>query len=159
MKKIVLFLLIVLMTNNLFSQDNRYAKVLREYPGPYEKAIRDSKYEELDNEYFVRIGTSKLDASLDHNGILTKDRSIKLVGLLFRKNGLLLDNIYIEIKRDGEVIYSTTESCGKSSRWKDFYIKLENLRYSENYEVIVYNNALDKKFLENREFYIRKEVK
>jgi len=153
-----MFLLFVLMTNSLFGQDNRYAKVLRDYPNSYEKSIRDSKYEELDNEYFVRIGTSKLDASLDHNGILTKDRSIKLVGLLFRKNNLLVESIYIEIKRDGEVIYSNTESCGSNSRWKDFYIKLDNLRYSEDYEVIVFN-ALDKKFLENRKFYIRKEVK
>ena len=159
MKKTLLFLLFVLAANNVFGQDERYAKVLRDYPGSYEKETRERKYEELDNEYFVRIGTSKLNASLDHNGILTKERSIKLVGLLFRKNNLLVDEIFVEIVRDGEVIYSVTESCGENSRWKDFYIKLENIKYSENYEVIIYNNALDKKFIENRKFYIRKEVK
>lgn len=158
MKKILLLLLFGLLTTTSFAQDERYAKVKRDYPNPYEKDIRESKYEELDNDYFVRIGTSKLDAALDHNGILTKERSIKLVGLLFRKNNLQIEKIDIEIKRDGEVVYSATESCGKNSRWKDFYIQLDNLRYSENYEVIVYN-TIDKKFLENRKFYIRKEVK
>ncbi|NOU47285.1 MAG: hypothetical protein HOO86_09505 [Bacteroidales bacterium] len=158
MKKIIILLLFGLLVNATYSQDERYAKVKRDYPNPYEKNIRDSKYEELDKEYFVRIGTSKLNAALDNNGILTTDREIKLVGLLYRKDKLKVEELYIEIKRDGEVIYSSTESCGKNKQWKDFYIELKKLRYSENYEVIVYN-ASDKVFLENRVFYIRKEVK
>lgn len=158
MKKIIFILLFGLLANSSFGQDERYAKVKRDYPGAYEKDIRDSKYEELDKEYFVRIGTSKLNAALDNNGILTKDREIKLVGLLYRKDKLNVDELNIEIKRDGIIIDSSTVSCSKNNQWKDFYIELKSLRFSENYEVIVYN-ALDKKILENRVFYIRKEVK
>jgi len=156
MKKTFLTLLISLFATLAFAQHPGYDKIRRDYPGNYYKDIRKAKLAELDKQYRVTIGTSKLNASYDKDGIVTTDQDLRLVGLLFRGDKLVIDELYIEIRKDGLVVDSSTVSCGSNAKWKDFYMHLANVVTSENYNVIVYSSADKKTALSNRNFYIRK---
>jgi hypothetical protein len=157
MKKIFLTLLISLFATVAFPQHPGYDKIRRDYPGSYYKDIRKAKLAELDKQYRVTIGTSKLNASYDKDGIETTDQDLRLVGLLFRGGKLVVDELYIEIIKDGLVIDSSTVSCGSNAKWKDFYIHLANVSASENYNVIVYSTGDKRTQLANKSFYIRKK--
>jgi hypothetical protein len=156
MKKIFLTLLISLFVIVAFSQHPGYDKIRRDYPGKYYKDIRKAKLAELDKQYRVTIGTSKLDASYDKAGIVTTDQDLRLVGLLFRGGKLAVDELYIEIRKDGLVIDSSTVSCGSNAKWKDFYMHLTNVLPGENYNAIVYSAADKTTALGYKQFYIRK---
>jgi hypothetical protein len=157
MKKIFLILSISLFATIAFSQHPGYDKIRRDYPGKYYKDIRKAKLAELDKEYRVTIGTSKLNASYDKDGIVTTDKDLRLVGLLFRGGKLVVDELYIEITKDGLVVDSSTVSCGSNAKWKDFYMHLTNVLPGENYNAIVYSSADKTTPLGNKKFYIRKE--
>jgi hypothetical protein len=155
MKKIFLTLFISLFATLAFSQHSGYDKIRRDYPGSYYKDIRKAKLAELDKQYRVTIGTSKLNASYDKDGIVTDDTNLRLVGLLFRGDKLDVDELYIAITKDGVVVDSSTVSCGSNAKWKDFYIQLTNVVPSENYSAVVYSGK-DRSLLDSRDFYIRK---
>jgi hypothetical protein len=155
MKKIFLFQLLALVINVSFAQDARYDKIRREYPGKYHKEIREAKLAELDKLYRITVGTSKLNASYNKDGIELKDKDLRLVGLLYRGDKLDVSELIIIIRKDGAIVDSSNHSCGPNNKWKDFYIHLTDVVPSEKYRVDVYS-ATDKKLLDSREFYIRK---
>jgi hypothetical protein len=152
MKQVSLLLFLSIFSTVLFAQDWRYDKARRESQGEARKA----KFDDLDKEYLAYIGTSKLNAAQYKEGISTKDNDLRLVGLLFRNNNLDVSELYIVIERDGKVVDSSTVSCGADKKWKDFYITLPNVVASEHYNLLVYA-ADDRKLLDNKLFYIRKE--
>ncbi len=156
MKKTFLTLLVSIFAIIAFSQHQGYDKIRRDYPGKYYKDIRKVKLAELDKQYRVTIGTSKLNASYDKDGIVTTNQDLRLVGLLFRGGKLVVDELYIEINKDGLIVDSSTVSCGPNAKWKDFYIHLANVVTSENYTVIVYSSSDKTTALANKNFYIRK---
>jgi hypothetical protein len=155
MQKILLLSFLVLLVTVSFAQDARYDKIRRDYPGKYHKEIREAKLAELDKLYRVTVGTSKLNASYNLDGIELKDKDLRLVGLLYRGDKLDVSELIIIIRKDGVIVDSSNYSCGPNNKWKDFYIHLTDVVPSENYRVEVYS-ASDKKFLDSREFYIRK---
>jgi hypothetical protein len=155
MKKIFLSLLLSLLVAVSFSQHAGYDKIRRDYPGSYYKEIREAKIAELDKEYRITIGTSKLKASYNPDGIELKDTDLRLVGLLFRGGKLEVDELYIVIEKDGVTVDSLTAHCGFHAKWKDFYFHLDNVVPSENYRINVYSNK-DRAFLGSKSFYLRK---
>lgn len=155
MKKILLLSLLISCTEVSFSQDARYDAVRRQYPGKDNKAYRDEAFAKLDKEYRVTVGTSKLSASYDKDGIEIKDKDLRLVGLLYRGDELDISELIIVIKKDGVVVDSSNISCGSNNKWKDFYIHLTDVVPSENYRIGIYS-ALDKKLLDDKKFYIRR---
>jgi hypothetical protein len=155
MKKIFLFLLLALVTNASFAQDARYDNIRKQYPGKYYKEIREAKLAELDKLYRVTVGTSKLNASYNKDGIELKDKDLRLVGLLYRGDELDISELIIIIIKEGAIIDSSNISCGPNNKWKDFYIQLTDVVPSEKYRIDVYS-AADKKLLDGREFYIRR---
>jgi hypothetical protein len=156
MKKSILLSLLVLVTAISFAQDWRYTAVRNQYPGKENKFYREAEFAKLDTQYMVTVGTSKLNASFDKDGIELKDKDLRLVGLLFRNNKLEVSELMVIIKKDGAIIDSSTISCGPNNKWKDFYINLADVIPSERYSIDVYY-AVDKKLLDSKEFYIRKE--
>lgn len=155
MQKILLLSFLALFTSVLFGQDARYDKIRRDYPGKYYKEIREAKLAELDKLYRVTVGTSKLNASYNKDGIELKDKDLRLVGLLYRGDKLDVSELIIIVRKDGVIVDSTNISCGPNNKWKDFYVHLTDVVASEKYRVDVYS-ATDKKLLDSREFYIRK---
>jgi hypothetical protein len=155
MKRILLLLLLVLVTAFSFAQDARYTAVRNKYPGKDNKAYREAEFAKLDSQYMVTVGTSKLNASFDKDGIELKDKDLRLVGLLYRGDDLDISELIIIIRKDGVIVDSSNISCGPNNKWKDFYIHLTDVVPSENYRIDVYS-AADKKFLDDRRFYIRK---
>jgi hypothetical protein len=155
MKKLLLSLLLSLLVVVSFAQHAGYDKIRMDYRGSENREIREAKIAELDKQYRVTVGTSKLKASYDMDGIELKDTDLRLVGLLFRGDKLEVDELYIVITRDGNVIDSITRSCGPKAKWKDFYFHLTNVVPSEKYSVDVYSNK-DRKLLDSRSFYLRK---
>ena len=148
----LVFSLLVLVS---FSQHTGYDKIRRDYPGRENKEMREAKIADLDKQYRITIGTSKLKASYDPDGIELKDTDLRLVGLLFRGGKLQVDELYIVIRKDGAAVDSLTTSCGSNARWKDFYFHLNNVAPSENYKIDVYSNK-EKTFLGSKNFYLRK---
>jgi hypothetical protein len=155
MRKILLFSLLIICTAVSFSQDARYDAVRRKYPGNDNKAYREAEFAKLDTQYRVTVGTSKLNASYDKDGIELEDKDLRLVGLLFRNNKLEVSELVLIIRKDGLIVDSSNISCGPNNKWKDFYIHLADVTASENYRIDVYS-AIDKKLLDNRSFYIRR---
>ena len=88
MKKTLLLSFLILCTAVSFSQDARYDAVRRQYPGNDNKAYREAEFAKLDTQYRVTVGTSKLNASFDKDGIELKDKDLRLVGLLYRGDDL-----------------------------------------------------------------------
>jgi hypothetical protein len=142
MKKILLFILLVFISSISFSQKSNYEK---------------EEQEKKDNVYKVMIGTSKLKASYDKDGIEIKDTDLRLVGLLYRANKLDVDDLYIAVRREGKIVDSINISCGKNNKWKDFYFHLNNVIPSTNYSVEVYSGN-PRGFLGHKEFYIKKQT-
>jgi hypothetical protein len=155
MRKVFLFLLLALVTKVSLAQDARYDKIRRDYPGKYYKEIREVKLAELDKLYRVTVGTSKLNASYNKDGIEFKDKDLRLVGLLYRGDELEISELIIVIRNNGVIVDSSNIYCGPNNKWKDFYINLADVVPSEKYRIDVYS-AVDKKLLDSREFYIRK---
>ena len=155
MKRIVLLSMLVLITRISFAQDARYTGVRNRWPGKENKDYREAEFAKLDTQYMVTVGTSKLNASFDKDGIELKDKDLRLVGLLFRNNKLEVSELMIIIRKDGVIVDSSNISCGPNNKWKDFYIHLTNVVPSENYRIDIYS-AADKKFLDDKKFYIRK---
>jgi len=155
MKKIFLFFVLSLLAAVSFAQHAGYDKIRRDYPGRGNKEMREAKIAELDKQYRITIGTSKLKASYDPDGIELKDTDLRLVGLLFRGGKLEVDELYIVIRKDGVTVDSLTTSCGSHAKWKDFYFHLDNVVPSENYRIDVYSNK-ERAFLASKNFYLRK---
>ena len=155
MRKLLLSSLLSLLALVSFSQHAGYDKIRSDYPGRYYKEIREAKIAELDKQYRITIGTSKLKASYNPDGIEFKETDLRLVGLLFRGGKLQVDELYIVIQKDGAVIDSLTTSCGSNAKWKDFYFHLDSVVPSENYKIDVYSNK-ERAFLSSKNFYLRK---
>jgi hypothetical protein len=155
MKKTFLSLVFSLLVAVSFSQHAGYDKIRRDYPGRENKEMREAKIAELDKQYRITIGTSKLKASYNPDGIEFNDTDLRLVGLLFRGGKLDVDELYIVIKKDGIAVDSLTTSCGSNAKWKDFYFHLDNVVPSENYNIDVYSSK-SRVFLGSKNFYLRK---
>jgi hypothetical protein len=155
MKRFLLLFLLVLITGISFAQDARYTAVRNRWPGKENKNYREGEFAKLDTQYMVTVGTSKLNASYDKDGIELKDKDLRLVGLLFRNNKLEVSELMVIIRKDGVIVDSSNISCGPNNKWKDFYIHLTDVVPSENYRIDIYS-AVDKKFLDDKRFYIRK---
>lgn len=155
MKKFLLSLLLSLLAMLSFSQHAGYDKIRSTYPGRENKEIREAKIADLDKQYRITIGTSKLKASYDPDGIELKDNDLRLVGLLFRGGKLDVDELYIVIRKDGVAVDSITTSCRVNAKWKDFYFHLENVVPSDNYKIDIYSNK-ERVFLGSKNFYLRK---
>ncbi|MGG9962046.1 hypothetical protein [Ferruginibacter sp. SUN106] len=155
MKKLLFSLLFSLLAMVSLSQHQGYDKIRRDYPGRDNREIREAKIAELDKQYRITIGTSKLKASYDPDGIELKDADLRLVGLLFRGGKLDVDELYIVIRKDGAVVDSLTTSCRSNAKWKDFYFHLDNVVQGDNYKIDVYSNK-DRVFLGSKNFYLRK---
>ena len=155
MKKMFLSLMLSLFVMLSFSQHAGYDKIRRDYPGRGNKEMREAKIAELDKQYRITIGTSKLKASYNPDGIELKDTDLRLVGLLFRGGKLDVDELYIVIQKDGTAVDSLTTSCGSNAKWKDFYFHLTNVVPSENYRIDIYSNK-ERVFLGSKNFYLRK---
>jgi hypothetical protein len=155
MKRMFLLSMLVLITSISFAQDARYTGVRNRWPGKENKDYREAEFAKLDTQYMVTVGTSKLNASFDKDGIELKDNDLRLVGLLFRNNKLEVSELMIIIRKDGVIVDSSNISCGPNNKWKDFYIHLTDVVPSENYRIDIYS-AADKKFLDDKRFYIRK---
>ncbi len=141
--------------NVSFAQDARYDEIRKQYPGKYYEELRKQKLAELDKLYRVTVGTSKLNASYNKDGIELKDKDLRLVGLLYRGDKLDISELVIIIRKEGTIVDSSSHSCGPNNKWKDFYIHLSDVIPSERYRIDVYS-AADKKLLDSKEFYIRK---
>ena len=155
MKKMFLSLVFSLLVMLSFSQHAGYDKIRRDYPGSGNREMREAKIAELDKQYRITIGTSKLKASYNPDGIELKDTDLRLVGLLFRGGKLDVDELYIVIRKDGAAVDSLTTSCGSNAKWKDFYFHLNNVVPSENYRIDIYSNK-ERAFLGSKNFYLRK---
>lgn len=155
MKRILLALVFISQVALSFSQHAGYDKIRRDYPGRENKEMREAKIAELDKQYRITIGTSKLKASYDPAGIELKDTDLRLVGLLFRGGKLETDELFIVIRKDGVVVDSLTTSCRANAKWKDFYFHLTNVVPDENYMIAVYSNK-ERGFLGSKVFYLRK---
>ena len=118
---------------------------------------KTDKQLEDDKKYFVTVGHNKNSASIGMNGFKIKDNDIRIVGFLHRGNKIEYKELYIETTKDGIVVDSQVVSCcGISAKWRDFYLKLSDVKYSDHYKVVVYINA-DRTVLGSKEFYIKKE--
>ena len=118
---------------------------------------KTDKQLEDDKKYFVTVGHNKNSASIGMNGFKIKDNDIRIVGFLHRGNKIEYKELYIETTRDGIVVDSQVVSCcGISAKWRDFYLKLSDVKYSDHYKVVVYINA-DRTVLGSKEFYIKKD--
>jgi hypothetical protein len=118
---------------------------------------KTDKQLEEDKKYFVTVGHNKNSASFGMDGFKIKDNDIRIVGFLHRGDKIEYKELYIETTRDGIVVDSQVVSCcGISAKWRDFYLKLSNVTYSDHYKVVVYINA-DRKILGSKEFFIKKE--
>jgi len=118
---------------------------------------KTDKQLEDDKKYFVTVGHNKNSASIGMDGFKIKDNDIRIVGFLHRGNKIEYKELYIETTKDGIVVDSQVVSCcGISAKWRDFYLKLSDVKYSDHYKVVVYINA-DRKVLGSKEFYIKKE--
>ena len=69
MKKTFLSLVFSLLVLVSFSQHTGYDKIRRDYPGRENKEMREAKIADLDKQYRISIGTSKLKASYNPDGI------------------------------------------------------------------------------------------
>jgi hypothetical protein len=120
---------------------------------------KTDKQNEEDKKYIVTVGTSKNTASYGTtNGFTIKDNDIRIVGFLHRGDRIEHEEVYIETKRDGIVIDSQILSCtGVHVKWRDFYLKLTDVVYSNNYIVTVYVNADRAIVLGSKVFFIKKE--
>jgi len=118
---------------------------------------KTDKQLEDDKKYFVTVGYNKNSASIGMDGFKIKDNDIRIVGFLHRGNKIEYKELYIETTRDGIVVDSQVVSCcGISAKWRDFYLKLSDVKYSDHYKVVVYINA-DRTVLGSKEFYIKKD--
>ncbi len=113
-------------------------------------------YQWTDN-YQVSVGSNKNSAVSGKAGFTINGTDIRIVGFLYRGDKIEYDKLFIEIRRDTMVVDSLIiPCCGISKKWRDFYIKLSNIVYSDNYKVIVYTYD-ERKYLGARYFYIKKE--
>jgi len=118
---------------------------------------KTDKQLEDDKKYFVTVGYNKNSASIGMDGFKIKDNDIRIVGFLHRGNKIEYKELYIETTKDGIVVDSQVVSCcGISAKWRDFYLKLSDVKYSDHYKVVVYINA-DRTVLGSKEFYIKKD--
>jgi hypothetical protein len=159
MKYIMSVLAVCLAINTGFSQNSAYGKEVVRLGNP----TNTKAYEEAEAEwtklyaYSVMLGTSKLSASGGMDGFRIKDNEIRIVGFLHRYSKIEFDKIYVETKLDSMVLDSQIMK-GRSinASWKDFYIKLKDVAYSNHYIVTVYTYP-DRTFLAKKEFYIKKQ--
>ena len=118
---------------------------------------KTDKQLEEDKKYIVTVGTSKNSASGGMDGFRIKDNDIRIVGFLHRGNKIEYKELYIETTRDGIVVDSQVVSCcGISAKWRDFYLKLSDVKYSNHYRVTVYVNE-GRAVLGTKDFFIKKE--
>lgn len=113
---------------------------------------------EQDKLYEVMIGTNKTNASFNNTeGFNIKETDIRIVGFLHRYNKIEFDQIYVETKRDSLVLdQQTMKGRSINASWKDFYIKLKDIVYSDHYSISVYSSP-DKKLLASKYFYIKEK--
>jgi hypothetical protein len=119
---------------------------------------KTDKQLEEDKRYIVTVGSNKNKASGEGmDGFRIKDNDIRIVGFLHRGNKIEYKELYIETTRDGIVIDSQVVSCcGISAKWRDFYLKLSDVKYSNHYKVTVYVNE-GRAVLGSKDFFIKKE--
>jgi hypothetical protein len=119
---------------------------------------RTASQEAEDKLYQVMIGTNKTNASFNNtNGFTTNENEIRIVGFLHRYNKIEFDRITVETRRDGVVIdQQTMKGRSINASWKDFYIKLKDIVFSDHYSVDVYSEP-ERKFIGTKEFYIKKK--
>ena len=105
-------------------------------------------------DYQVTVGTSKNSAAIGKEGFTIKGTDIRIVGFLYRGDKIEYDSLYIETTR-GKVIVDSLiiPCCGISKKWRDFYIKLSDVVYSDNYNVSVYTYR-ERKYLRGKNFFI-----
>ncbi len=110
-----------------------------------------------DDTYQVTLGTNKNSAAIGRKGFTIKGTDIKIVGFLYRGDKIEYDKLFIETRRDDEVVDSLIiPCCGISKKWRDFYIKLSDVKYSDNYKVTVYTYE-GRKYLQAKYFFIKKD--
>jgi len=160
MKTIILIWILCMYVNMGITQNSEYGKQVVKLGLP----TNTKAYEEAEAEwtrkyaYSVMIGTSKLSASNGMSGFRIKDDDIRIVGFLHRYSKIEYDQIYVETKRDGIVLDSQIlKGRSINASWKDFYIKLKEVVFSDQYLVSVYSYP-DKIFLGKKKFYIKKEI-
>ncbi|MEI6087385.1 MAG: hypothetical protein WCR66_07360 [Bacteroidota bacterium] len=164
MKKIMLCLMFCTYIKYGFSQNSDYGKERVRLGMP----TNNKAYEDAEKEwtklyaYSVMIGTSKLSAATAEygtaiDGFRIKENEIKIVGFLHRYSKIEYDRIYVETKLDSMVLDSQVMK-GRSinASWKDFYIKLKDVVYSNNYKINVYTYP-EKVLLATKVFYIKKQ--
>jgi hypothetical protein len=119
---------------------------------------RSNRQLEQDKLYEVMIGTNKTNASFNNtDGFTIKDNDIRIVGFLHRYNKIEFDQIYVETKRDTTILdQQTMKGRSINASWKDFYIKLKDIVYSDHYSISVYSSP-DKKLLGTKYFYIKEK--
>ena len=114
---------------------------------------------EQDKLYEVMIGTNLTNASYNKtDGFSIDENEIKIVGFLHRYNKIEYDRIYIKTMRDTTVIdEQTMKGRSINGSWRDFYIKLKNVIYSDNYSIEIYSEP-ERKLIESKTFYIKKKA-
>ncbi|MCX6206651.1 MAG: hypothetical protein NTZ19_10420 [Bacteroidetes bacterium] len=164
MKTIIICLLLCSYMNSGFSQNSAYGKErVRLGLDTNNKAYQEAEAEWTKlYAYSVMIGTSKLSASgaeygTGIDGFRIKEKEIKIVGFLHRYSKIEYDHIYVETKLDTMLLDSQVMK-GRSinASWKDFYIKLKDVAYSNNYKITVYSYP-EKVLLASKVFYIKKQ--
>jgi hypothetical protein len=140
MKKIYLLFIVLMISLSSFAQ----------------RTLSAEEKEEKNNQYLLTIGLSKLSASYDTYGFEIKENELRIVGLLYRGNKLAVDELTILTRVDDKVVDSQYVSCGKNAKWKDMYVHLKDLAYSESYSISVYS-AANGNLLKRKDFYIRQK--
>lgn len=155
MKPIILIGILCLYVNFGIAQNSEFGKQVVKLG----LQTNTKAYEEAEAEwtrkyaYSVMIGTSKLSAATGMSGFRIKDDDIRIVGFLHRFNKIEYDHIYVETKRDGIVLDSQIlRGRSINASWKDFYIKLKEVVFSDQYLISVYSYP-DKIFLGKKKFY------
>ncbi|OYU56042.1 MAG: hypothetical protein CFE25_02015 [Chitinophagaceae bacterium BSSC1] len=119
---------------------------------------RTDRQLEEDKKYEVMIGTNKTNASFNNtDGFTIKENEIRIVGFLHRHNKIEYDHIYVKTRRD-TIVVDEQVMKGRSinASWKDFYIKLKDLVYSDNYQIDIYSDP-ERKLIGSKSFYIKKK--
>lgn len=119
---------------------------------------RTDRQLEEDKKYEVMIGTNKTNASFNNtDGFTIKENEIRIVGFLHRHNKIEYDHIYVKTRRDTTVVdEQVMKGRSINASWKDFYIKLNDLIYSDNYQIDIYSDP-ERKLIGSKNFYIKKK--
>jgi hypothetical protein len=119
---------------------------------------RTDRQLEEDKKYEVMIGTNKTNASFNNtDGFTIKENEIRIVGFLHRHNKIEYDHIYVKTRRDTTVVdEQIMKGRSINASWKDFYIKLKELVYSDNYQIDIYSDP-ERQLIGSKSFYIKKK--